>query len=55
MECEEIAFNTHNMTSKIKESNLDCVSKVFLTRRLAPPNNVIITPRIAYKEVILIK
>lgn len=48
MECEEIAFNTHNMTSKVKDSNLDCVSKVFLTRRLAQLDNVIITPRIAY-------
>ena len=48
MECEEIAFNTHNMTSKIKDSDLDCVSKVFLTRRLAQLDNVIVTPRIAY-------
>ncbi len=48
MECEEIAFNTHNMTTKVKESNLDCVSKVFLTRRLAQLENVIVTPRVAY-------
>lgn len=48
MDCEEIAFNTHNMTSKIKESNLECISKVFLTRRLAQLENVIVTPRVAY-------
>ncbi|MBR2525740.1 hypothetical protein IKE67_04675 [bacterium] len=48
MECEEIAFNTHNMTSKVKESNLECISKVFLTRRLAQLDNVIVTPRVAY-------
>lgn len=48
MDCEEIAFNTHNMTTKVKESNLDCVSKVFLTRRLAQLENVIVTPRVAY-------
>ncbi len=48
MDCEEIAFNTHNMTTKVKDSNLDCVSKVFLTRRLAQLENVIVTPRVAY-------
>ena len=48
MECEEIAFNTQNMTSKVKESNLECISKVFLTRRLAQLDNVIVTPRVAY-------
>lgn len=48
MDCEEIAFNTHNMTTKIKDSDLNCLSKVFLTRRLAQLKNVIVTPRIAY-------
>lgn len=48
MDCEDIAFNTRNMTTKIKDTDLDCLSKVFLTRRLAQLENVIVTPRIAY-------
>ena len=47
-DCEEIAFNTHNMTKKIRDVNFECLSKAFLTRRLAQLENVIVTPRIAY-------
>ncbi|MBR1942715.1 hypothetical protein IJ843_03150 [bacterium] len=48
MECEEIAFGMQNITTKIKNANADCMSKLFLTRKLAQLDNVIITPRIAY-------
>ena len=47
-ECESIAFTTKNITTKIKNSNPECIRKVILTRRLAQLDNVIVTPHVAY-------
>lgn len=49
IECEDISFSqNNNLVTKIETSNINCIEKVVLTRKLAQLDNVIITPHIAY-------
>lgn len=48
MECEEITFDTQNITAKIKEYSPECIYNLFFMQRLARLDNVIVTPKISY-------